>query len=651
VRDNPEILWRPPGTARRDTRIGQFMSWLHDQRGSDFTGYHDLWDWSVTDLEGFWSAVWEYFDVRASVPYTQVLTDDTMPNTRWFTGARLNYAEHCCLGGDGPDTALIGISQTRGASALTFAELRDEVARVRTGLRELGLRQGDTLAAYLPNIPEAVVLFLAAASLGVLFVSGSPELGVHSVVDRFAQLEPKVLVVCDGYRHRDRRITRSAEVEEILRRLPSVTATVMIPHLDVAHEHPYVSCDRLRAETAPLEFEHLDFDHPLYVLFSSGTTGAPKGFVHAHGPILVEHLKTAGLQRDLGPRDTVLQPATTSWMVWNFNVSVLAVGATLVCFDGDPTWPDPLYIWRTAAETGATSVAVGAALLLDAAKTGLRPAEEVDLSRLRFLTSTGSPLGLEGFRWVYDAFDPSTFLSSGSGGTEICTGLVGGVLVLPVTAGEMACRYLGASVESYDTQGRPVRNEPGELVITRPMPTMPRGLIGDPDGERYAAAYFRRFPGVWTHGDWLTITDRATCVIGGRSDATLNRGGVRIGTSEIYAIVDSFAEVGDSVIVHLEDPDGGAGDLVLIVAASPDEELEAGLRDAIRTQLSARHVPDAIRFVPTLPRTLTGKKLEMPIKRILLGAEPDTVVSRGAVTEPLALDAIRSLALELGASR
>jgi acetoacetyl-CoA synthetase len=425
---------------------------------------------------------------------------------------------------------------------------------------------------------------------------------------------------------------------------------VMVPYLDPDVDVGalgYRSWEQLRADHRPLEFEPVPFDHPLYVLFSSGTTGKPKGLVHAQGSVLLEHLKVAAFHHDLGPGSILFQIATTSWMVWNYGVSALASGSALVCYDGHPTWPDPMQLWSIAAETRATEIGMGAAVLLGTQKAGLRPADEVDLSPLRFLTATGSPLPPSGFRWVYETFDPSIYLSTGSGGTDLCTGLVGGTVMLPVTAGEMACRYLGAAIESFDEEGRPVRNRPGELVITQPMPTMPRRLIGDPDGERYRSSYFDVFPGIWRHGDWITITDRGTCTIEGRSDATLNRGGVRIGTSEIYSVVDAIPGVADSAAVHLGGSDGSVDELVLLVALDPDQpadaQLEDTIREAIRNKLSPRHVPDTIHVVEALPRTLTGKKLELPIKRILTGADPDSVASRGAITNPGALDALTQL--------
>lgn len=643
----PEVLWRPPADVRETTDVGRFLIWLAERGGPVLEDYTALWEWSTTDLAGFWGALWDYFDVQASVPYEFVLDDAAIPDTTWFGGARLNYAEHV-LADHGGEVALLTRSPLREPGSVTYEELRDQVARARRGLSELGVGEGDAVAAYLPNIAETVVLFLACASLGAVFCSCAPEFGVRSVVDRFSQIGPTVLAVVDGYRFRDKDIDRRDEVAAMRRALPTVEHVVAVDYLGSGQVPDSVAWADLVADPGPLEFAQVGVDHPLYVLFSSGTTGPPKALIHGHGRILLEHLKVVRFHLDLHAGDVLLQPATTAWMVWNYGVSALLNGATLVCLDGDPLWPDPMQLWRTVSETGATSVNLGAGVLLDAMRSGIRPRDHVDLGALRLVGATGSPLPSEGFRWVYDALGSDLLLASSSGGTDVCTGFTGGSPLLPVTAGEMACRYLGAAVEAFDEQGRPVRGVPGELVITRPMPSMPVGLCGDPDRSRYRASYLDTYPGVWRHGDWIVISDRGTCAITGRSDSTLNRGGVRLGTGEFYSVVEAMPQVKDSLVVHLEDPDGGNGRLVLLVAlvdgVALDDDLRLLITRTLRTELSPRHAPDAIHAVTAVPRTLTGKKLELPVKRILLGAEPSAVTSPDAIAGAEGLDQIVELA-------
>lgn len=639
----PEILWRPPANVHDRSYVGAYLSWL-GERGLTFEDYEALREWSVSDLRGFWRSLWEFFDVRASEPFDEVLTDDPMPDTKWFTGAKLNYAEHA-LAHSGSGTALLGRSQTRGPDEMSFDELREAVARARTGLVRLGVTRDDVVAAFLPNISECVVVFLAAASIGATFASCSPEFGVRSVLHRFGRLRPKVLFAADGYRYHGKAVEKYDAVATLRAELPGLEATVSVPYLRNEPVEGCVSWSDFMSEVGPLEFEQVDVDHPLYVLFSSGTTGEPKAIVHGHGRIVLEHLKVHALHLDLGPDDCLLAPATTSWMVWNFGVSALMRGTSLVCFDGDPLWPTDAELWRLAEETEATTVNCGALILVRGMKSGLRPGDDHDLSCLRAIGSTGSPLPAEAFRWVYEAVKDDVLLSSGSGGTDVCTGFVGGSPLLPVTAGEMACRFLGAPVESFGPDGAPVRNEPGELVITAPMPSMPVEFWGDPGKAIYKESYFDLFPGVWRHGDWITITDRGSCVISGRSDATLNRGGIRIGTAEFYSVVEALPEIGDSVAVHLEDQQGEAGTLILLVApadgvSSATLETEQ-VKKHIRSELSPRHVPDEVHVVSGLPRTLTGKKLEVPIKKILNGADASNTISVDAVTHP---EGVRELA-------
>jgi acetoacetyl-CoA synthetase len=650
-----EILWSPPPDVRQRTRVGRYLAWLEEHRGLRFDDYQALWTWSVDDLDGFWSSVWEHLGVVSHTPYEAVLADASMPGAVWFPGASLNYAEHVLRGAPGEGPLVLGRSQTRGPVDLTAADLADQVARARTGLTLLGVGPGDRVAAYLPNIPETLVAFLATASLGAIWSSCAPEFGTRSVVDRLRQIEPLVLLTVDGYRFGDRAVDRTAEVAAIREALPSLKATVAVPYLDpgAGRIPEATSWDELLAEKGELAFAPVPFSHPLYVLYSSGTTGLPKPIVHCHGGILVEHLKKLALHHDLGPGDRFFWFSTTGWMMWNYLASGLAVGSAVVCYDGNPGYPDLGELWRMAAECGVTYFGASAPFLLACRKEGLRPGELGDLSALRGVGSTGSPLPADGFRWVYEAVGEDLVLSSASGGTDVCTAFVGGIPLLPVRAGEIACRCLGAKVEAFDPDGRSVVGEQGELVITAPMPSMPVGFWGDEDGSRYRAAYFDDYPGVWRHGDWITITEWGSCVITGRSDATLNRGGVRLGTSELYSVVEAIPEVADSLIVHLEDPEGGMGELVLFVApaggAEVDDDLRSRIAAALRRELSPRHVPDTIEAVAAIPRTLSGKKLEVPVKRILTGTAPEAAASRGALANPEALDAFAELARRRGA--
>jgi acetoacetyl-CoA synthetase len=645
---SPPVLWSPAPDARAATRVGVYLDWLERERGLRFDSYDELLRWSTSDLGAFWSSVWDHFAVHSDTDPGPSIADDAMPGAQWFPSARLNWAEHCLrlAGRSGDDTVVVARSETRDRSTLTADELRSAVARVRVGLQRLGVARGDRVAAYLPNVPEAAIGLLASASLGAIWTSCAPEFGVRSVVDRFSQVEPKVLLAIDGYRYGDREIDRADEVAAIRAALPTLAATVVLPYLraDASAIPDATTWDELAADDADPAFEAVPFDHPLFVLYSSGTTGLPKPIVHGHGGILLEHLKIHALHHDLGPADRFFWYSTTGWMMWNYLVSGLAVDATIVLYDGSPAHPDLGALWRLAAEEGVTYFGTSAPYLMANRKEGLRPGELADLSRIRGIGSTGSPLPAEGFRYVYEAISPSVHLQSVSGGTDVCTAFVGASPLVPVWEGEISCRHLGCAVEAYSPDGRPLVDEQGELVITRPMPSMPVGFWNDPDGSRYRAAYFEDFPGVWRHGDWITFTERGSAVISGRSDATLNRGGVRVGTAEFYAVVESLPEVADSLVVHLD-----AGDrLLLFVALRDGAELTDALRARIaaelRAALSPRHVPDEILAVPAVPRTLSGKKLEVPVKRILTGTPAERAASRGSLADPTSLDAFVEMA-------
>ncbi|QYJ14803.1 Acetyl-coenzyme A synthetase [Rubrobacter xylanophilus DSM 9941] len=646
-----EVLWTPPPDVLETTEIGRYVRWLREERGLKFEGYDELWRWSVRDLEAFWRSVWDFYGVRAHIPPERVLAAREMPGARWFPGARLNYAERILTPADDDgEVAIFAYSQTRAPFELTFGELREQVARARAGLRRLGIGPGDRVAAYLPNVPETVVAFLATASLGAIWATCAPEFGPRSVIDRFGQLDPKVLLAVTGYRYGEKHIDRRAEVRDIRRALPTLEHVVHVPYVGGAEDvlPDSVGWEELLSEEEPLRCEPVPFDHPLYVLFSSGTTGKPKAIVHGHGGILLEHLKNLGLTWDLRPGSRLMWFTTTAWMMWNALVSALLLRSAIVTMDGNPLYPDLAFQWRLAEQTGATMLGVAPAYLMACRKAGLEVGREFDLSSVRQIGAAGSPLPPEGFDWVYEQLGPDVLLNIGSGGTDVCTGIVQGSPLQPVYRGEISGPCLGVDAAAYDERGRPVVGEFGELVIRSPMPSMPLGFWNDPGNRRYRAAYFERFPGVWCHGDWIRFTERGSCVISGRSDATLNRGGVRLGTGEIYAAVESFEEVADSLVVHLEDAEGGPGELLLFVVPAPGTELDESLRSRIaatlRRELSPRHVPDTIEAVPSIPRTLSQKKLEVPVKRILRGARPEEVASRDSLLDPAALDAFAAYA-------
>ena len=642
------VLWTPPADVRETTEIGRYLGWLEGERGLAFADYEELWRWSVDDLPGFWASIWDFFEVKAHAPYETVLASDEMPGATWFPGALLNFAEHMIGEDEDADkTAVVSYSQTREPTALTFGELREQAGRVRAGLLRLGVQPGDRVVAYMPNIPETLVAFVATASIGAVWASCAPELGARSAVDRLAQLEPTVLLTVGGYGFRDRSIDRREEVATIRAALPSLRHVVHVPYGE--HVVPdAVSWDDLVSETSPLEFLPVAFDHPLFVLFSSGTTGRPKAIIHGHGGILLEYFKAHALSWDLKPGGRLFWFSTTSWMMWNALVAALIVRSSIVMIDGDPTWPDLDRQWRLAEETRPTFMGASPAFLMGCRKAGLEPGRDHDLSSIRVFGAAGSPLPPEGYRYVYEQLGPEVLLINGSGGTDVCSGIVGGSSLLPVYEGEIAGRCLGVATDAFDPLGQPLVGQLGELVIKRPMPSMPVGLWGDADSSLYRSSFFEMFPGIWRQGDWIMFSERGTCVVTGRSDATLNRGGVRLGTSEFYSVVEEMPEVTDSLVVHLEDDQGGAGELLLFVVLTPgtelDDDLCARIGRGLRSELSPRHVPDMIRAVPAIPRTLTGKKLETPVKRILQGVPVEAVASKDALLDPTALDVFVGIA-------
>jgi acetoacetyl-CoA synthetase len=671
--DYGETLWEPGPDSIERARITQFCRWLARERGlplADPAGpagqaqraYNELWQWSVTETAAFWESVWDYFGVLGQRGDGPAVTGGTMPDVQWFPGATLNYARNALRAAeeDPGRTAVISRGEDGEQRTLSYRELAAEVARVRGALRTLGVSKGDRVAAFLPNVPEALIGLLAAASLGAVWSSCSPDFGAPSVIDRFAQITPRVLIATEHYRYGGKEFSRQQQVADIVAALPSLAAVIVVgadtspatgtsPAAgtatgtgDPAAEPPILRWDQLpaapggAAESGAEAFEEVPFGHPLWILYSSGTTGLPKAIVHSHGGIVLEHLKALSFHTGIGPGDTFFWYTTTGWMMWNYLVGGLLAGATVLLYDGSATYPGTDALWRLAAEAGVSYAGTGAPYLLACAKAGLSPGQDTDLSGLRGIGSTGSPLPPEGFHWVYDQVGADLLLGSFSGGTDLCTGFVGPSPLLPVRAGLIAGRCLGAKVEAYDSGGKPVTGEVGELVITAPMPSMPVGFWNDDDGEKYRASYFDAYPGVWRHGDWIRILPDGASVIYGRSDATLNRGGVRMGTSEFYRVVERLPEVTDSLVVDTGQL-GRDGRLllyvVLIEGSGLDDGLVARIRAALRAELSPRHVPDEIHQVPGIPRTLSGKKLEVPVRKILLGtpvadaADPDALAN------------------------
>ena len=647
------VLWQPSEEQKAQANITRYLRWLKEQKGLDFGSYDDLWTWSVTDLEGFWASIWDFFEVKGHQPYTRVLAERRMPGARWFAGAELNYAEHALRRRD-DHPAVVFKSETRPLSTLTYADLYRQVAAVAAGLRGLGVRRGDRVVAYIPNIPQSLVAFLAAASIGAIWSSCSPDFGIRAVVDRFQLIEPKVLFAVDGYHYNGKPYERLAAVAEIQRHLSTLEATVLVPYLD---ERPATEglgnvklWGDLFGETEELSFEPVPFDHPLWVLYSSGTTGVPKAIVQGHGGILLEHLKALSLHLDLTSDDRFFWFTTTGWMMWNFLISGLLLGTTILLYDGSPGYPDLRALWRFAEEAEMTYFGTSAPYILSCMRDGIEPGREFNLSSLRAVGSTGAPLTPEGFRWVYDKVKEDSLLGSVSGGTDMCTAFVLSCPTLPVHAGEIQCRGLGARVEAYDEQGHPIVEEVGELVVTEPLPCMPLFVWNDPDDRRYRESYFDMYPGVWRHGDWIKITRRGGCVIYGRSDSTLNRAGVRMGSSEFYRVVEDLPEVLDSLVVDTGQL-GSEGRLLLFVVpasgASLDEGLQARIRQKLRQELSPRYVPDELYAVSDIPRTLNGKKLEVPVKRILAGTPPEKAVSPDAISNPRSMHFFIDLARSL----
>jgi len=637
--------WTPTADDIAEATITHFARFAAERGSYDLPengdpgDYQRLWQWSVRDLPGFWRAVWEYFDL-GDIP-GEVLAEDRMPGAVWFPGTRLNYVDRVLRQSRADRPAILAAAEDEPPREVSWAELLGRTAALAQTLRDLGVTPGDRVVGYLPNIPEAVVAFLATASIGAVWSACGQDYSPKAALDRLGQLEPTVLITADGYRFGGRAHDKSADIAALRAGLPTLRSTVVVHRLgvDVPGTTPWTEAATPGESTPELRPEPVAFDHPLWIVFSSGTTGLPKGIVHGHGGVVLEHLKAVALQSDIGGEDTFFWYTSPSWMMWNFQVAGLLVGSTIVCYDGSPAHPAPDGLWRLAAEVRATVLGTSPGYVLACIKAGAHPAAEHDLSALRLVGITGSALPPSSALWLRD--EVGVPVASISGGTDVVSAFLGWARTVPVWPGELSVPYLGVALDSYDEAGRSVRGEVGELVITAPMPSMPVHFWRDEDGKRYHDAYFDMFPGVWRHGDWITRTDHGSVVVHGRSDSTLNRHGIRMGSADIYQAVEGLPEVTEALVIGVEQPDGGYW-MPLFVLLAPGaeltDELVGRIEQTIRTEVSPRHVPDEILLAPGIPHTRTGKKLEVPIKKLLQGADPSRVVERSAVDAPDLLD-------------
>ena len=652
------ILWEPPEDRKIRANISHYLGWLESEKSLSFKDYNSLWEWSVTEIEVFWQSLWEFFQIKASQPYTCILSERKMPGAAWFQGAELNYAEHVFRHMNSERPALIFQSELQPLTELTWEELCGRVAAVAASLRSLGVQRGDRVVAYMPNIPQTVMAFLACASIGATWSSCSPDFGTRSVLDRFNQIEPKVLIAVDGYQYGGKAFDLTPALADLQQSLATLEHTILVPYLKrdggagAQNLKDVLIWDEIPPMDGKLEFEQVPFDHPLWIVYSSGTTGLPKGLVHGHGGILVEFLKFSKLQMDVHPGDRFFWFSTTGWVMWNILQGSLLAGATPILYDGSPGYPDLNVLWDLAARAKMTFFGTSAAYLTGCMQAGLEPGREYNLSHLKAIGSTGSPLSVEGFKWVYKKVKGDILLGSTSGGTDPCTGFLGSCPLLPVRAGELQCRCLGVNARAFDENGNSLIDQVGELVITEPMPSMPLYLWNDPGNRRYRESYFGMYPGVWRHGDWVRFTSRGSGVILGRSDSTINRLGVRMGSSEIYAAVDDLPEVVDSLVIGFETVSGRYMMPLFVVledGVELNEELKKKINTKIRSTLSPRHVPDEIHAIQDIPRTLNGKKLEVPVKKILTGVPLDKAVNVDSMGNPESIKFFIEFARQLAA--
>ncbi|MEV0296696.1 acetoacetate--CoA ligase [Nocardia sp. NPDC050710] len=634
--------WVPTERDIADARITDFARFVEARTGITAPDYHALWQWSVDDLSGFWHALWDYFQLGEISG--EVLASTDMPGARWFPGTRLNYVDQIVRQAHADRPAIVQVREDAEPREVSWAELIDSTAAFARTLRSLGVRPGDRVAGYLPNIPEAVVAFLATASIGAVWSACGQDYSPKAALDRLGQLEPTVLVTADGYRFGGKAHDKRDDIAALRAGLASLRGTIAVSQLglSVPEAMPWTEAVGNPDNAAALiETEAVEFDHPLWIVFSSGTTGLPKGIVHGHGGVVLEHLKAVALQSDIGPDDTFFWYTSPSWMMWNFQIAGLLAGATIVCYDGSPTYPTPDALWHMAAEVDATVLGTSPGYVLACIKAGAVPRTEHDLSALRTVGITGSSLPPSSALWLGENVGDHIQIASISGGTDVVSAFIGGVRTVPVWPGELSAPYLGVALDAFDTEGHPVRDEVGELVITKPMPSMPVRFWRDEDGKRYHDAYFDMFPGIWRHGDWITVTDHGSVVVHGRSDSTLNRHGIRMGSSDIYQSVERLPEITEALVIGAEQPDGGYWMPLFVVLAPGIEltdELKTRINSTIRTEVSPRHVPDEILLAPGIPHTRTGKKLEVPIKKLFQGADPSRVVERSAVDNPDLLD-------------
>ncbi|MEM7104733.1 MAG: acetoacetate--CoA ligase [Bacteroidota bacterium] len=642
----PEILWQPSEEFIQNSNLKHYLNWLETRHGFSFDSYEAAWQWSVDYPADFWKSLWEYFEIKSYTPFNTVISGDQMPDMQWFEGSTLNYAEHIFRKATADHPAIIFRSERHEISEMSWESLTTKVASMKAYLASIGVRSGDRVVAYLPNIPEASIAFLAACSLGAIWSSCSPDFGSNSVIDRFSQIEPKVLFAVDGYQYGGKVFSKVEVVNELIDNLPTLERVVYLPYLDEHASTDQISKgilwdDAIAVKGGELTFESVPFGHPIWVLYSSGTTGIPKAITHSHGGVLLEHLKYVAFHNDVKPGERFFWFSTTGWMMWNFVQASLLGGATIVLYDGSPGFPDMNVLWDFAEKAKITHFGTSAPFIVACMKKDMKPGTDFDLSAMRSIGSTGSPLPPDAFAYVYEHIKNDLWLCSMAGGTDVCTAWVGGCPFEPVYLGEIQCRCLGASLHAYDENGQPIINAVGEMVINKPMPSMPIYFWNDEKMKRYTSSYFEMYEGQWRHGDWVKVTDRGTLIIYGRSDATLNRGGVRIGTAEIYRAINKIDEIADSLIVNI-DLEGGRDYMPLFVVLGEGKTLNDDLllkvKKTLRTECSPRHVPDEVIEIKEVPYTISGKKLEAPVKKILMGVDVEIAAKKDSMKNPGALE-------------